>query len=334
MAVLYALAAFVALSSNPRTPLASSFAKFAILAAAFFMTVFDAHTTRSLVILFHATYACVPFALVGLSLRLPDDVAFVARHPRSLLVLDALALVLAAVVVARDLMGLSVVGYQSACTLLFGGAMIFFVVVLGVWRYLSAPPGRGVRRSRSSSRRPRRPTLSSAAGSSSRCSARAAPVRHSSRSPRWRSPPSERASYSSATTCWAVGHSSPVCSRVRSPGRSRACSPSASGRRSLQSDRGADFGGALVAAGAGALVSAPLVLTVSRRAPSSAGSSPPAAQYKPTIEQLSEELTEITDPRGVGVAVERTVRRWLAVRARGVPSRDGTLAGIRERVRG
>jgi signal transduction histidine kinase len=35
------------------------------------------------------------------------------------------------------------------------------------------------------------------------------------------------------------------------------------------------------------------------------------AAYKPTIEQLSEELTALTMPDEVGRAVERTVRRWL-----------------------
>jgi signal transduction histidine kinase len=38
---------------------------------------------------------------------------------------------------------------------------------------------------------------------------------------------------------------------------------------------------------------------------------PAATQSKPTIEQHSEELTSITDPHEVALAVERTVRRWL-----------------------
>ncbi len=38
---------------------------------------------------------------------------------------------------------------------------------------------------------------------------------------------------------------------------------------------------------------------------------PSRAVYKPTIEQLSEELTLINVPEEVGHAVERTVRRWL-----------------------
>lgn len=36
------------------------------------------------------------------------------------------------------------------------------------------------------------------------------------------------------------------------------------------------------------------------------------AEYKPTIEQLSEELTEVHAPEDVALAVERTVRRWLS----------------------
>ncbi len=38
---------------------------------------------------------------------------------------------------------------------------------------------------------------------------------------------------------------------------------------------------------------------------------PARADYKPTIEQLSEELTLLADPEEVGRAIERTVRRWL-----------------------
>ena len=78
---LYALAGLVALGARPGGALARAFAKFALLAAAFFVTIFDTHTTRTMVPLFHATFAWIPFALVGLALRLPDDVPLVARHP-------------------------------------------------------------------------------------------------------------------------------------------------------------------------------------------------------------------------------------------------------------
>jgi signal transduction histidine kinase len=72
---------------------------------------------------------------------------------------------------------------------------------------------------------------------------------------------------------------------------------------------GVSFQGALVAAAAGAVMSAGLVNYVTRSV--ERWFFPAATEYKPTIAQLSEELTSITDPSEVGLAVERTVRRWL-----------------------
>ena len=72
---------------------------------------------------------------------------------------------------------------------------------------------------------------------------------------------------------------------------------------------GIPFRGALVGASLGAIIAAPLVYVVTiwveRRF------FPAVTEYKPTIAQLSEELTSITDPNEVALAVERTVRRWL-----------------------
>ena len=72
---------------------------------------------------------------------------------------------------------------------------------------------------------------------------------------------------------------------------------------------GVPFHAALVAAAAGAVSAAflvPLALRLTDR-----GFFPSRAEYKPTIEQLSEDLTAITDRSEVARSVERTVRRWL-----------------------
>jgi signal transduction histidine kinase len=77
----------------------------------------------------------------------------------------------------------------------------------------------------------------------------------------------------------------------------------------LAASIGVPFGAALPAAAAGAVVSAPLVyvalMTIDRRL------FPAMAHYKPTIEQLSEDLTGVLAPGEIETAVERTVRRWL-----------------------
>src|SRR5262249_3983451 len=129
---LYALAAVIALSSSPGGRLARAFAKFAVGAALYFLTFFDAHTSRTLVPLFITAFAWVPFALVGLGLQLPDDVPFVKRHPAVLRVLEACGLSLACVLVARDFQGAPVTGLLAVCSLCLGVALIAFVVLLGV----------------------------------------------------------------------------------------------------------------------------------------------------------------------------------------------------------
>jgi nitrogen-specific signal transduction histidine kinase len=306
MAGLYALAALIALTSSPRGTLARAFAKFALLAAYFFATIFDTHTTRTMVPLFHATFAWVGLALVGLALRLPDDVPLVKRHPWVPRALDVAGMGLAAVVVARDFLGQPVIALQGACTLLFGGAMIAFVVILGI-RYARAS---GTRRDllRVLFRACATPYALVGVGLlfsmlSSRGSAAAffaipalalAPI---------------------ATGVVFVQHdvwgSRALLSRVvtRSLASAVACVLAMGAGAAFAASVGVPFRGAFIAAGAGAAVSTVLVLLVSRAV--ERRFFPAVAEYKPTIEQLSEELTSIADPKQLAVAVERTVRRWL-----------------------
>jgi signal transduction histidine kinase len=102
-----------------------------------------------------------------------------------------------------------------------------------------------------------------------------------------------------------------LLSRVltRSMAAAVACALAVGVGTALAASVGVPFRGALVGAAAGALVSALLVNLVTRAVERRLF--PAAAQYKPTIAQLSEELTSITDPDEVALAVERTVRRWL-----------------------
>jgi signal transduction histidine kinase len=73
---------------------------------------------------------------------------------------------------------------------------------------------------------------------------------------------------------------------------------------------GVPFRAAFLAAAAGALSAAPLVYLAMRAVERRLF--PAAERYKPTIEQLSEDLASTKDPREIAVSVERTVRRWLA----------------------
>jgi signal transduction histidine kinase len=306
MAGLYALAAIIALGSSPRGALARAFAKFALLAASFFLTIFDAHTTRMMVPLFHATFAWAPFALVGLTLRLPDDVPGVVRHPWVLRGLDALGLALAGAALMRDFEGLSATGLQSACTLLFGGAMVVFVVVLGV-RYARA---RGTRRD----------TLRVLFGATATpyalvgCGLLITMLSSRGSTAAFFAIPA-LALAPVATGVAFVRHdlwgSRALLSRVlaRSLTAAIACVLAVGVGAALASSVGVPFRAALIAAAAGAVGSTLLVFVSARVVEKRFF--PAVAQYKPTIEQLSEDLTSIKDTKQLALAVERTVRRWL-----------------------
>jgi signal transduction histidine kinase len=306
MGTLYAVAALVALSTSPHSPLARTFAKFGLLAALFLVTFFDAHTTRSMVPLSHAAFAGLPFTFVPLALRLPDDVPLVARYPRLLRAFDAGGLLLASAVLTRDAVGAPVTALQSVCTFLIGGAMIAFVLVLGL-RYAFAG---GTRRETLGVLLRATATPYALVGGgvflatlNSRGSIAAffalpalglAPI---------------------ATGVAFVRHdlwgSRALLSRVltRSVASAFACVLALGLGAAFATAVGVPFRGALIAAAAGALASAPLVYLATRAV--ERRFFPAATEYKPTIEQLSEELTSITDPNEVALAVQRTVRRWL-----------------------
>jgi signal transduction histidine kinase len=302
---LYALAAIVAVSTSS-SGLARTFAKSATWAAAYLFAFFDAHTTRSLVPIEYASYAYVPFALTSLALRLPDDVPIVRKHPWILGLLDAAGVTLAGIMLARNVLGISATTILTICTMLLGGALISFVIVLGV-RYARAAGtrratlgvlvrgmatpyvvvGLGVLLARLTSKGSTAAFFAIPAMALAPVATGVAFVRHDL----WGS----RAVLSRMLTRVVIGG----ISGALAIGMGAA----------VAAALGVPFRSALVAASLGAVIAAPLVYlatgAVERRF------FPAVAQYKPTIEQLSEELTSITDPNEVGLAVERTVRRWL-----------------------
>jgi signal transduction histidine kinase len=305
--ILYALAAIVAISSSPRGPLARTFARWAVPGALYLLTFFNAHTTRTLVSVTYGSFAYVSFALAALTLRLPDDVPFVTKHPWVLRALDAAGLLFAGLVVMRDVVGTPAAVLPSVCSLLFGVALIAFVVTMG-WRYAlargsrrdtfgvlfraSATPnilvGFGILISSLSSRGSVMAFFAIPAMALAPIATGVAFIRHDL----WGS----RALLSRVLTAAVAG--------------AIACVFAVGVGAAFATSLGVSFGSALVGAAAGAVLSAALVNYVTRGV--ERWFFPAATEYKPTIAQLSEELTSITDPKEVGVAVERTVRRWLA----------------------
>ncbi len=88
-----------------------------------------------------------------------------------------------------------------------------------------------------------------------------------------------------------------------------ACAASACLGGAFAASLGVPFRAALAAAGAGAAASGPLLYLALRAVDRSFF--PAVAHYKPTIEQLSEDLKSISAPQEIASAIERTVRRWL-----------------------
>ena len=302
---LWLLAAVIAAGTSSGG-LAGTFAKAATLAALYLFTFFDAHTTRTMVPLFYAAFAYVPFALVPLALRLPDDVPIVARHPWVLRIFDVGGFALAALTLVRDWIGASAVVVLTVCTTLLGGSLIVFVLVLGVrfmratgarrdtmrvlFRAMATPfvvVGLGVLVARLSSRDATAAFFAIPAMALAPIATGVAFARHDL----WGS----RAILSRVLTRTVAGGIAGVL----------AVGVGAAFAASI----GFPFRSALVGASLGALISAPLIYFTTRAV--ERVFFPAASEYKPTIEQLSEELTSITDPNEVALAVERTVRRWL-----------------------
>jgi signal transduction histidine kinase len=302
---LWLLAAVIAAGTSSGG-LARTFAKAATLAALYLFTFFDAHTTRTMVPLAYAAYAYLPFAVIALALRLPDDVPVVARHPWVLWVFDAAGLALAALTLVRDWIGADAATVLTVCTTLLGGSLIVFVFVLGVrfmrargarretigvlFRAMATPfvvVGLGVLVARLSSRDATTAFFAIPAMALAPIATGVAFARHDL----WGS----RSVLSRVLTRTVAGG----IAGVLAVGLGAAFATSI----------GYPFKSALVGASLGALISAPLIYFTTRAV--ERVFFPAASEYKPTIEQLSEELTSITDPNEVAQAIERTVRRWL-----------------------
>ncbi len=304
---LYAIAALTALVASPRGVLARAFAKFALLAALFLFTFFDAHTSKALVPVFSFAYGWEPLALVALALRLPDDVPFARRFPAVFGLLDFVGISAGLIMAGRSLLGESSAAFRATWSVVLGCSALLFVVVFAV-RFFAAS---GARRDlmRILIRATAFPYALVAGGVlcsmlSPRSSAAAflglpalalAPIATgvaSARNNLWGS----RALLSRVATLTIAG------------GLAVGVAVGIGG--ALAASLGVPFRDALLAAAAGAMVAGPL--TYAAIASVERTLFPAVAGYKPTIEQLSDDLSSISLPGEVIAALERTVRRWLA----------------------
>jgi signal transduction histidine kinase len=306
IALLYATGALIALAVSPRGRLARTFAKTTLFAGLFLFTLLDYHTTRQLVPLFHLAFAMVPMGFFVLPLRLPDDAPLLVRRPRLVAALDALGLALGLGMIGAHLSGASTLALRDVCSALFAASFFFFAAtfLLRFWR--AQGDRRATLRALIVAMVPPHIVLGVAfvLGSLSRDGATmgflAVPalaltplstffalIRHDLWGSRaLLSRVLMRVVVTGLTCAFAIAFGAVVAAAFR-----------------------VDLAGALLAAtvaGTAAGVLAEPALRASDRA-----LFPSRAVYKPSIEQLSEELTLVTMPEEVGDAVERTVLRWL-----------------------
>jgi len=300
---LYIAAAAIALSVG-RGPLTRAFAKLGFVSALVCFTIFDLHTARHLVPLLRLCYALAPMAMLGFALRLPDDAPLLSRFPWVPRALDAAGLALGLTFVFVGSLGRGAAGFEVFCTLLYGLALFAMAAILTL-RFVKA---RGERRD---VLRPLLLTLAlpyALVGGAllmhgplkaaadivalplltlTPLATMVALVRHDI----WKS----RTLLSRVATRAVIGGI--ACALAMGLGTAFAVSLAA------------PLAGALLAAGAGAVLATAIVIPALRLGDKAFF--PSLADYKPTVEQLSEELASIASPQDVVRAVERIVRRWL-----------------------
>ncbi len=302
----FVAAAIIAMFASPKGGLARTFAFSSIWYALFLFTLFDYHTSRLFVPVFHLAYAMGPLGCFILPLRLPDDVALLARKPWLVTAAYGIGAALAGAVLVTHGLGHSTVLLRNVCGGLLGLSFIFFVctilmrfsraegarrdalrVLVGAMVPAHAPIGVAF--------------LFSVAGIPGSTTLFCA-------TPLFLLPPLATALAFLRHNLWGTRRVLP-----RLPTRIGLATAGGIGGvvlgAILVSWLGVPFGGALLGAAAGAFVAAVLVsffLTVGDRNLFSA-----RAEYKPTVEQLSAELLVHSSPEGVAAAIERTVRRWM-----------------------
>ncbi|WP_437727773.1 ATP-binding protein [Sorangium sp. So ce861] len=307
VASLYVGAALIALSASPRGKLARAFATAALFTALFQFSIFDYHSSRDLVPFFHVAYALVPMSFFTLALRLPDDVALIARYPACARIAHGLGGLLAAGMLASHAMGWTTVGLRGVSATLVVASFLFFAITL-ILRFAAAEGDR---------RRTLRALLLAMA------------------------PPHVVIAVGFLLAMLGVAESALAWFAIPALALTPVSSVVAFIRYDLWGSRallsrpltrliiagmmvaltvivcsacagyaGLPLLGAIKVAAPAAIVSAALVVFAL-----GAGDRklfPARAEYKPTVEQLSEELTLVAGPDEVADAVERTVARWLS----------------------
>lgn len=306
--MLYIAAGLTALSVSPRSPLARTFAKVGISSGLLGVLSFDFHTTRHLVLLFFVAFGLLPLSWVALALRLPDDAPILRRYPWFERALDAAGVGVALALVTLYLMSRETAPLQYAWTLAWGGAFVLFGITFLVRFALSE----GIRRARL-----RALLISVVPVHVVALGVLAFPGTGSARL----SPLVQAGSYAMLAlfplaTAYAfirydLWGSRAILSRIltRLAVGGVVCGLAIGIGTFVAVRFGAVFRDALFASGLAAVCSSVLVVAALRAADRFLFVA--RERYKPTVDQLGEELISITSPDEVARAIERTIRRWL-----------------------
>lgn len=303
---LYVFGAGVALWVNPRGPLARSFAWMAGTIGLMMLCLLDYHLSYRLVLVFDVALTITPGTFCILALRLPDDAPVLRRYPWLGRAVLAVGFVGATWYVLADLLGWSRGGADVWRSFLFGAAVIFALITFSVRYAVATGYRRDILRAFL--------VVNVLPWSLIGLTMAAEPLFG-----RW-----WRADVVAYAAIWLgplgvayafvrydLWGSGALLSRVftRLAIGAVACLAAICLAVALASFFGVPFRAAVMAATASGVLAALLVLAALHIAdiyvfPSRAG-------YKPSVEQLSSELINITSPAEVERAIEGTVRRWL-----------------------
>jgi signal transduction histidine kinase len=305
--LLYGAAGLLALWASPKGRLAGTFAIFSINFGFFLLALFDVHTQRSLSHVFFWSFALMPWTLVMLILRLPDDAPLLKRFPWLERAGLAVGACLAATCSVAYETGGSTQSFQTlfSTNLILAGLIFTGTFAVRYWRaraerrkallplLLSMAPPYGISALS---------MLQYLAGGSLKglmdlltwpaiIFAPLASTYAFVRYDLWGS----RALLSRISTHVALGV--------------LACLAAIAAGAALANSIGLDFRDALAGAAVSTLLG--VILMAAARQLSDSTLFRSRAEYKPTIEQLSVELLMITSPEEVARAIERTVKKWL-----------------------
>jgi signal transduction histidine kinase len=302
--LVYASAGLIALWSSPRGKLARAFASLALCAGLFMICFFDIHTARTLIPVYYVAFACAPVLLVLFVLHLPTPAKVIERHPRLRAGAPLASAAFGALAIVTYYRGGDAGPLQLAMTAGLGIGFLAFVCGF-VARYVLA---------RGDQRRTLNALLLSMVPPYAALAAFFILLFAGVRFPDFFVYPA--LIFAPLASLYAfVRHdlwgSRALLSRIGTNLflAALSCALAIGAGAALAAWMGASFRDALAGAAGSGVAAAAFVVVALRISDFTLFRS--RAQYKPTIDRLSEELITLSSPGDVARAIERTVRRWL-----------------------